>query len=282
MSVILRVLPDIATRSIHHLSTQTRSLFQLNRIILQPVLTKSFSASTTEPPVVSNLPTTTSKEQPQQSVHETPTLEWINRNGLCGELSEKDVGREVRLCGWVALHRAHGGLTFINLRDHSGILQVTTLPNEFPEAHSMVNDLRLEYVVSIQGVVRLRPSDSINENMKTGMIEVTAEQVQVLNSVKAKLPFLVTSVDDAKDSIKEEIRLRYRCLDLRRPQMSSNIMLRHQVVKLMRRYLEDVHGFVEIETPILSRSTPEGARDYLVPSRVQVVINDGYMPIFIP
>ncbi|KAJ0820787.1 putative aspartate--tRNA ligase [Helianthus annuus] len=269
MSVILRVLPDIATRSIHHLSTQTRSLFQLNRIILQPVLTKSFSASTTEPPVVSNLPTTTSKEQPQQSVHETPTLEWINRNGLCGELSEKDVGREVRLCGWVALHRAHGGLTFINLRDHSGILQVTTLPNEFPEAHSMVNDLRLEYVVSIQGVVRLRPSDSINKNMKTGMIEVTAEQVQVLNSVKAKLPFLVTSVDDAKDSIKEEIRLRYRCLDLRRPQMSSNIMLRHQVVKLMRRYLEDVHGFVEIETPILSRSTPEGARDYLVPSRVQ-------------
>ncbi|KAJ0773707.1 putative aspartate--tRNA(Asn) ligase [Helianthus annuus] len=153
--------------------------------------------------------------------------------------------------------------------------QVTTLPNEFPEAHSMVNDLRLEYVVSIQGVVRLRPSDSVNKNMKTGMIEVTAEQVQVLNSVKAKLPFLVTSADDAKDSIKEEIRLRYRCLDLRRPQMSSNIMLRHQVVKLMRRYLEDVHGFVEIETPILSRSTPEGARDYLVPSRVQVVIDEG-------
>ncbi|MFS7997309.1 putative aspartate--tRNA(Asn) ligase [Helianthus anomalus] len=278
MSVILRVLPDIATRSIHHLSTRTRPLFHLNRIILQPVLTKSFSASTTEP-VVSNLPTTTSKEQPQQSVHETPTLEWVSRNGLCGELSEKDVGREVRLCGWVgvALHRAHGGLTFINLRDHSGILQVTTLPNEFPEAHSMVNDLRLEYVVSIQGVVRLRPSDSINKNMKTGMIEVTAEQVQVLNSVKAKLPFLVTSADEAKDSIKEEIRLRYRCLDLRRPQLSSNIMLRHQVVKLMRRYLEDVHGFVEIETPILSRSTPEGARDYLVPSRVQVVINDGYI-----
>ncbi|KAJ0935401.1 putative aspartate--tRNA ligase [Helianthus annuus] len=274
MSVILRVLPDIATRSIHHLSTQTRPLFHLNRIILQPVLRKSFcavSASTTEP-VVSNLPTT-SKEQRQQSVpgsvHETPTLEWVNRNGLCGELSEKDVGREVRLCGWVALHRGHGGLTFINLRDHSGIVQVTTLPNEFPEAHSMVNDLRLEYVVSIQGVVRLRPSDSVNKNMKTGMIEVTAEQVQVLNSVKAKLPFLVTSADDAKDSIKEEIRLRYRCLDLRRPQMSSNIMLRHQVVKLMRRYLEDVHGFVEIETPILSRSTPEGARDYLVPSRVQ-------------
>ncbi|KAI3702307.1 hypothetical protein L6452_28040 [Arctium lappa] len=274
MSVILRVLPDIAIRS-RHLSRQSLPLFRLNRIILKPLLRKSFasiSASTTEP-VVSNLPITANKEQPQQSVsgsiQETPTLEWVNRNGLCGELSENDVGRRVRLCGWVALHRGHGGLTFINLRDHSGIVQVTTLPNEFPDAHSMVNDLRIEYVVSIEGVVRLRPSDSVNKNMKTGMIEVTAELVQVLNSVKAKLPFLVTSAEDAKDSIKEEIRLRYRCLDLRRPQMNSNIMLRHQVVKLMRRYLEDVHGFVEIETPILSRSTPEGARDYLVPSRVQ-------------
>nr|XP_043625316.1 aspartate--tRNA ligase, chloroplastic/mitochondrial-like isoform X2 [Erigeron canadensis] len=273
MSVILRVLPDIAILT-RHLSTQTRPLFRLNSIILKPLFTKSFtsvSASITEP-VVTNQPTA-AKEQRRESVprsiHETSNLEWVNRNGLCGELCENDVGKRVRLCGWVALHRGHGGLTFVSLRDHSGIVQVTTLPNEFPEAHSMVNDLRLEYVVSIEGVVRLRPSDSVNVNMKTGMIEVTAEQVQVLNSVRAKLPFLVTSSDDAKDSIKEEIRLRYRCLDLRRPQMNSNIMLRHQVVKLIRRYLEDVHGFVEIETPILSRSTPEGARDYLVPSRVQ-------------
>ncbi|XP_071736946.1 aspartate--tRNA ligase, chloroplastic/mitochondrial-like isoform X3 [Rutidosis leptorrhynchoides] len=273
MSVILRVLPDIAIRS-RYLSTQTRTLFPLNHILLKPLLTKPFSsvsASITEP-VVSNQPTT-AKEQRRESVpgsiHETTNLEWVNRNGLCGELCENDVGKRVRLCGWVALHRGHGGLTFISLRDHTGIVQVTTLPNEYPDAHSVVNDLRLEYVVSIEGVVRLRPSDSINKNMKTGMIEVTAEQVQVLNSVKAKLPFLVTSSDDAKDSIKEEIRLRYRCLDLRRPQMNSNIMLRHQVLKLMRRYLEDVHDFVEIETPILSRSTPEGARDYLVPSRVQ-------------
>lgn len=105
--------------------------------------------------------------------------------------------------------------------------------------------------------------------MKTGLIEVAAESVQVLNAVRTKLPFLVTTADDAKDSAKEEIRLRYRCLDLRRQQMHSNIMLRHKVVKLIRRHLEDAHGFVEIETPILSRSTPEGARDYLVPSRVQ-------------
>lgn len=271
--MILRVLPDIAIRS-RHLSSRSLPLFRVNRVLLKPFIRKSFSslcASTTEP-VVSN-PPATAKEQRRQSVpgsiHETATLEWVNRDGLCGELSENDVGRRVRLCGWVALHRGHGGLTFVNLRDHSGIVQVTTLPNEFPDAHSIVNDLRLEYVVAVEGVVRPRPSESVNKNMKTGMIEVTAEQVQVLNSVRAKLPFLVTSSDDAKDSPKEEIRLRYRCLDLRRPQMTSNIILRHQVVKLIRRYLEDVHGFVEIETPILSRSTPEGARDYLVPSRVQ-------------
>lgn len=179
------------------------------------------------------------------------------------------MGKRVRICGWVALHRVHGGLTFLNLRDHTGIVQVTTLPDEFPKAHSIVNELRLEYVISVEGIVRSRPSESINKKMRTGLIEVAVEHVQVLNAVTSKLPFLVTTADDAKDTVKEEIRLRYRCLDLRRQQMNSNIMLRHRVVKLIRRYLEDIHGFVEIETPILSRSTPEGARDYLVPSRVQ-------------
>ncbi|GAB4846700.1 hypothetical protein Ancab_025706 [Ancistrocladus abbreviatus] len=196
-------------------------------------------------------------------------LQWVRRTAYCGELSEADVGNRVRLCGWVALHRVHGGLTFLNLRDHTGIVQATTLPDKFPDAHNVVNELRLEYVVAVEGIVRLRPTESINKTMKTGMIEVVVEHVQVLNIVRSRLPFLVTTADDAKDSVKEEIRLRYRCLDLRRHQMNSNIMLRHRVVKLMRRYLEDVHGFVEIETPILSRSTPEGARDYLVPSRVQ-------------
>lgn len=179
------------------------------------------------------------------------------------------MGKRVRICGWVALHRVHGGLTFLNLRDHTGIVQVTTLPDEFPKAHSTVNELRLEYVIAVEGIVRSRPSESINKKMRTGLIEVAVEHVQVLNAVTSKLPFLVTTADDAKDTVKEEIRLRYRCLDLRRQQMNSNIMLRHRVVKLIRRYLEDIHGFVEIETPILSRSTPEGARDYLVPSRVQ-------------
>ncbi|XP_051133363.1 aspartate--tRNA ligase, chloroplastic/mitochondrial [Andrographis paniculata] len=197
------------------------------------------------------------------------SLEWVNRTNFCGELTELDVGKQVRLCGWVALHRVHGGLTFLSLRDHTGIVQITTLPDEFPEAHSVVNDLRIEYVIAVEGQVRWRPEESINKKMKTGFIEVTAKQVHILNVVKSKLPFLVTSAEDAKDSTKEEIRLRYRCLDLRRPLMTSNIMLRHRVMKLIRRYLEDTHGFVEIETPILSRSTPEGARDYLVPSRIQ-------------
>ncbi|KAF5444269.1 hypothetical protein F2P56_036757 [Juglans regia] len=197
------------------------------------------------------------------------SLEWVSRTGFCGCLSAADLGKRVRLCGWVALHRVHGGLTFLNLRDHTGTVQITTLPDEFPDAHSTINDLRLEYVVAVEGIVRSRPSESVNKKMKTGLIEVAAELVQVLNAVKSKLPFLVTTAEAAKDSIKEEIRLRYRCLDLRRQQMNYNIMLRHKVVKLIRRYLEDTHGFVEIETPILSRSTPEGARDYLVPSRVQ-------------
>ncbi|CAO2835199.1 unnamed protein product [Amaranthus hypochondriacus] len=206
---------------------------------------------------------------PIQSSAKETDLEWVSRTALCGNLGEDDVGKRVTLCGWVALHRIHGGLTFLNLRDHSGIVQITTLPNDFPDAHSVVNDLRLEYVISVEGVVRLRPYEAVNKKMKTGTVEVAAEHVKVLNSVKVKLPFLVTTGDDVKDSAKEEIRLRYRCLDLRRSQINSNIMLRHRVVKFIRRYLEDVHDFVEIETPMLSKSTPEGARDYLVPSRVQ-------------
>lgn len=132
-----------------------------------------------------------------------------------------------------------------------------------------MNKLRLEYVVAVEGFVRSRPNESVNEKMKTGTIEVAAENVLVLNPVRSSLPFLVTTAADVSETPTEEIRLRYRCLDLRRQQMHSNLVLRHRVVKLIRRYLEDVHDFVEIETPILSRSTPEGARDYLVPSRVQ-------------
>ncbi|XP_022942888.1 aspartate--tRNA ligase, chloroplastic/mitochondrial-like isoform X1 [Cucurbita moschata] len=267
---ILRALPFSSLRHkppqflpIFHRISHLRLAKSISRT-LRPI--SSLSVSATHPPSSATETLVSSSNSPSPL---KDSLQWINRTAFCGELSAGDVGKRVRLCGWVALHRVHGGLTFLNLRDHSGIVQVTTLPNEFPDAHSVINDLRLEYVVAIEGIVRSRPDDSINVKMKTGLIEVAAEHVQILNSVGSKLPFLVTIADDAKDSAKEEIRLRYRYLDLRRKQMNSNIMLRHKVVKLIRRYLEDAHDFVEIETPILSRSTPEGARDYLVPSRVQ-------------
>ncbi|KAK2649146.1 hypothetical protein Ddye_016635 [Dipteronia dyeriana] len=263
MSLLVKSLPLRTTRTISFflskskpkpLTTQTLSK---NHAALFSV---SASAETTA---------TTTTTAPHPPLPANETLHWVSRTRYCGQLTPDDLGKRVTLCGWVALHRVHGGLTFLNLRDHTGIVQVTTLPHGYPGAHSTVNDLRLEYVVAVEGVVRSRPTDSVNKKMKTGFIEVAAEHVQVLNAVRSKLPFLVTTGDDAKDLVKEEIRLRYRCLDLRRQQMNYNIFLRHKVVKLIRRYLEDVHGFVEIETPILSRSTPEGARDYLVPSRVQ-------------
>ncbi|CAN6459395.1 unnamed protein product [Victoria cruziana] len=208
-------------------------------------------------------------EPSMRSIPNQNSLEWVSRTDLCGDLTVVDVGKRVRLCGWVALHRVHGSVTFLNLRDHSGIVQVTTLPDQFPDAHTVANKLRLEYVVAIEGVVRSRPNESVNRKMKTGDVEVTVEHVQILNPVKSALPFLVTTAEDAREFVTEEIRLRYRCLDLRRQQMNSNLILRHNVVKVIRRYLEDVHSFVEVETPILCRSTPEGARDYIVPSRIQ-------------
>ncbi|XP_075632901.1 aspartate--tRNA ligase, chloroplastic/mitochondrial [Castanea sativa] len=258
--LLLRTLPLLRSFILKPFPKTTRTLFSVS------------SASTTGSSETHNIP----NPKPPQPLNKNSnsnsnsnSLQWVTRTSFCGHLSTEDLGKRVRLCGWVALHRLHGSLTFLNLRDHTGLVQVTTLPDEFPEAHSTINDLRLEYVIAVEGVVRSRPSDSVNKKMKTGFIEVAAEHVQVLNAVKSKLPFLVTTADDAKDSVKEEIRLRYRCLDLRRQQMNSNIMLRHKVVKFIRRYLEDMHQFVEIETPILSRSTPEGARDYLVPSRIQ-------------
>ncbi|KAL3651676.1 hypothetical protein CASFOL_004678 [Castilleja foliolosa] len=270
MSLLLRSLPAVAHRAKSSLPPHLPLFFlTLSRPRHNPtkfLRNRAFSSS-----IASETLSVPTPKQPLTPTEEADSnaLNWVSRTAFCGELSEPDVGKRVRLCGWVALHRVHGGLTFLSLRDHTGIVQVTTLPVEFPEAHSTVNDLRLEYVIAVEGVVRPRPVESINKKMKTGLVEVAAERVHVLNAVRSKLPFLVTTADDAKDSTKEEIRLRYRCLDLRRPHMNSNIMLRHRVVKLIRRYLEDIHGFVEIETPILSRSTPEGARDYLVPSRIQ-------------
>ncbi|KAL2650098.1 hypothetical protein R1flu_018226 [Riccia fluitans] len=197
-------------------------------------------------------------------------LEWTSRTHSCGQLTEANDGEHVRVCGWVASQRSHGNVSFVNLRDHTGIVQVATDPINFTEAHAAAERVRIEYVVVIEGTVRCRPKEMINKKMATGAIEVLAESVKLLNPVRMALPFPITTADDEKVTTTEEVRLRYRHLDLRRSQMNQNLRFRHNVVKLMRRYLEDSLNFVEIETPVLTRSTPEGARDYLVPSRVQV------------
>ncbi|KAG0599742.1 hypothetical protein M758_12G175300 [Ceratodon purpureus] len=196
-------------------------------------------------------------------------LDFSKRSHECGKLTEKDVGTRVRVCGWVASQRSHGAIAFVNLRDHTGIVQITSDPDNFPEGHEAAEHVRIEYVVAVEGTVRLRPKEVANARMATGSIEIVAESVQVLNKVGLALPFLVTLADDNNEMPSEEVRLRYRHLDLRRTQMNTNLRMRHNIIKLMRRHLEDVHDFIEIETPILTRSTPEGARDYLVPSRVQ-------------
>ncbi|GBG70677.1 hypothetical protein CBR_g7978 [Chara braunii] len=198
------------------------------------------------------------------------SLQWISRTDLCGRLSESDVGKKVRICGWVASQRTHGGVAFVNVRDHTGILQVTSDPVNNPLLHSVAERIRAEYVVAVDGTLRLRPIDMRNPRMETGSLEVLAEDIQVINPVRKPLPFSISKgAEEAGELPKEELRLQYRHLDLRRPQMQNNLRLRHKVIRTLRRYLEDSLGFIEIETPLLTRSTPEGARDYLVPSRVQ-------------
>jgi aspartyl-tRNA synthetase len=180
----------------------------------------------------------------------------------CGELRLTNVGQTVTLAGWVNRQRDHGGLIFINLRDRSGIVQVIADPVHAPEAHRVAAEARQEYVLQVRGVVRARPEGLVNPEMPTGEIEVLADEVTVLNPAKTP-PFYI--FDDSP--VEETLRLKYRYLDLRRPRMQRNILLRHRVVKAIRDFLTE-RGFVEIETPILFKTTPEGARDYLVPSRV--------------
>lgn len=188
------------------------------------------------------------------------------RTHSCGELRADHVGKTVTLYGWVDRRRDHGGVIFFDLRDRTGILQIVSDPERTPQSYPQAEDLRSEYVVKITGPVSCRPADSLNPRLPTGEVEVYAEQIELLNQVRKQLPFQVSTAD--AEPVREELRLRYRYLDLRRDRMSRNLQLRHQVLKTIRRYLEDIQGFIEIETPILTRSTPEGARDYLVPSRV--------------
>ncbi len=188
------------------------------------------------------------------------------RTYYCGEVRKEHIGETVTLYGWVDHSRDHGGVIFLDLRDKSGIIQIVSDPQRTPDSYKDAEALRNEYVVKITGRVTARPEDSLNPKLPTGEIEVYADKIELLNSVRKLLPFQVSTHN--ADPVREDLRLKYRYLDLRRDRMSRNLQLRHQVVKAIRRYLEDEQGFIEVETPILTRSTPEGARDYLVPSRV--------------
>lgn len=188
------------------------------------------------------------------------------RTHYCGELRTEHIGATVTLCGWVDRRRDHGGVIFLDLRDRSGIVQVVSDPVRTPDSYHMAESLRNEYVVKITGRVTQRPEESLNHRLPTGEVEIYADSIELLNPVRKQLPFQVGTADT--EEVREDLRLKYRYLDLRRDRMSRNLQLRHQVVKSIRRYLEDEQAFMEIETPVLTRSTPEGARDYLVPSRV--------------
>lgn len=188
------------------------------------------------------------------------------RTNYCGELRLDYIDQVVTVCGWVDRRRDHGGVIFIDLRDRSGIVQVVSDPQGTPESYQNANTLRNEYVVKITGRVSKRPPESLNPKLKSGEIEIYADEIVLLNAVEKQLPFQVSAIEEEK--VNEELRMKYRYLDLRRERMKSNLHLRHEVVKAMRRFLEDEENFMEVETPILTRSTPEGARDYLVPSRV--------------
>jgi len=179
-----------------------------------------------------------------------------------GELRPIHINQTVTLAGWVHRFRDHGGVRFIDLRDRSGLVQVVVNPSNSQEAYDLSQQIRAEWVLQITGTVRHRPEGAENPNLPTGEIEVEATQIQVLNPARP-LPFQVNKEED----VDENVRLRYRYLDLRHERMRQNIELRHKVVKFMRDYLDE-QGFLEIETPILFKTTPEGARDYLVPSRV--------------
>jgi aspartyl-tRNA synthetase len=181
----------------------------------------------------------------------------------CGELRAEHVGAEVTLAGWVHRRRDQGGLIFINLRDRWGITQVVINEETTPEMHTIAKDVRNEYVLQVVGEVIARPEGMINKDMTTGMVEVAASSIKILNT--SKTPPIYINKDDHTDEI---VRMQYRYLDLRRPAMQHNIITRHKTVKFIRDYL-DGQDFVEIETPMLFKTTPEGARDFLVPSRMQ-------------
>jgi aspartyl-tRNA synthetase len=184
------------------------------------------------------------------------------RDKGCGEVKEEDTGRLLRLSGWVSRRRDHGGLIFVDIRDRSGILQVVFSPDVSGEAHEVAHSIRSEYVISVSGEIRRRPVGTENYAMDTGLVEMYVSGLSILNE-SSPLPFMIEDAADASESL----RLKHRYLDLRRPDMQKNLIMRHRTVKIIRDYLDE-EGFLEIETPMLTKSTPEGARDFLVPSRL--------------
>jgi aspartyl-tRNA synthetase len=186
----------------------------------------------------------------------------MRRTHHCWELGADDVDKEVVLMGWVHRRRDHGGVIFVDLRDREGITQVVFNPLVDKKIHAKAHAIRNEYVLAVRGKVDPRPADMVNSKLKTGEIEVTVTELKILNAAKTP-PFLIEDEIDAS----ETVRLKYRHLDLRRSEMKKNLILRHQVAAAVREYLSK-NGFLDLETPFLTRSTPEGARDYLVPSRV--------------
>jgi aspartyl-tRNA synthetase len=184
------------------------------------------------------------------------------KSHTCGEIRASHIGQSVTLAGWVFRHRDHGGVMFLDLRDRFGIVQVVANPALSKEAHSIAESVRAEWVIQVKGIVRHRPEGAENPDLPTGEIEVEANTITVLAPAKT-LPIQINKEED----VDENLRLKYRYLDLRRERMRRNIELRHRMVKFIRDYLDE-KGFLEVETPILFKTTPEGARDYLVPSRV--------------
>ena len=186
---------------------------------------------------------------------------WL-RTDYCGEITEKYLGKEVIVNGWVKSVRDHGGVIFVDLRDIRGVVQIVFSPEVSKELHESASKLRDEYVLAVKGIVKPRPAESINPNIKTGNVEIWATEFEVLNTSETPpIPF------DNPKTVSEDKRLRYRFLDLRSEMMKNNILKRYEITKVIRNYLDE-NNFIEIETPMLIKSTPEGARDFVVPSRL--------------
>ncbi len=187
----------------------------------------------------------------------------FRRTHYCGELGENNIGQEVKLAGWVDTVRNHGGVVFIDLRDRSGIIQVVVEELKTPEAYEVADRVKPEYVIAVEGKVRRRPEGTENPKIPTGYVEVVADRVIVLNTARQPLPFQI----EDEINVNEETRLRYRYLDLRRRPMLEKLLIRHKTYKVVRDFMNE-EGFIEVETPFLTKSTPEGARDFIVPSRL--------------